>query len=65
MKNVLNVLLAIFGLLAIVATVAVVIDRIVYHNGRKAGYLDCECEDDEEAAILFYGWFFVPFYLSF
>ena len=51
MKNVLNVLLAIFGLLAIVATVAVVIDRIVYHNGRKAGYLDCDCEDDEEAAI--------------
>ena len=49
MKSVLNVLLAIFGLLASVATVAVVIDRLVYHNGKKAGYLDCDCEDDEEA----------------
>ena len=48
MKNFFTVLATIVGVFTAVAAALLIIDRLVYNNGPKSGYISCECEDDAE-----------------
>lgn len=48
MKNFLTFISALVGFFAAVTAVAVVVDRVLYHNGPKCGYISCDCAEDAE-----------------
>ncbi len=48
MKNFLTFVSAVIGFMAAIATVAVVVDRLLYKNGPQTTYVSCDCEEDEE-----------------
>ena len=48
MKNFFTVLATIVGVFTAVAAALLIIDRLVYNNGPKSGYISCECEEDAE-----------------
>jgi hypothetical protein len=47
MKKFAAVFSCIVGVLTLATTVILLIDRFVYHNGPKAEYVSCDCEEDE------------------
>ncbi len=48
MKKLLTVISSVIGLFTLAAGVLLVVDRFVYHNGPKCGYISCDCETDHE-----------------
>ena len=48
MRNFFTVLSTIVGVFAAVAAALLIIDRLVYNNGPKSGYITCEVAEDAE-----------------
>ncbi len=48
MKKFLTIISSVIGLFTLAAGILLVVDRFVYHNGPKCGYISCDCETDAE-----------------
>lgn len=48
MKNFFTVLSTILGVFAALVGAMLIVDRLLYNNGPKSGYVSCRCEQDEE-----------------